>query len=234
VSGLTLRDNSGFKNNGTLTNGPTWAVNQGKYALSFDGVNDHIKTPSQLTVTSAICSVSIWYMFPVSPSGDYPRILDFSDSTNSIQIVWDAGFGGNNLINTKHTQYQLGVNGTSWGASSTPTVGTWYHIAAVFDALASTTQVWINGVQQTGSASANIAGDSSSLGYHFWAIRRDLNAITTSNVILDDCMLYGTGINGGTAKTLSLRRGIAYEMAPRRRSSVQVTTNRLRRALIGS
>jgi hypothetical protein len=35
-------------------------------------------------------------------------------------------------------------------------------------------------------------------------------------------------------RTLSTRRGIAYEMAPRRRSSAQVTTNRLRRVLIGS
>jgi hypothetical protein len=37
-TGLSLRDWSGNQNNGTLTNGPTWGVSDGRQALDFDGV----------------------------------------------------------------------------------------------------------------------------------------------------------------------------------------------------
>ncbi len=36
VTGITLHDVSLRKNNGTLTNGPTWVVNEGQQALQFD------------------------------------------------------------------------------------------------------------------------------------------------------------------------------------------------------
>ena len=52
---------------------------------------------------------------------------------------------------------------------------------------------------------------------------------------LDDVRVYNRLLSGWEIKLLATRRGIAYEMASRRRSSVQVVTgNRRRRLLIGA
>ena len=45
-TGGTSLDVSGYRNNGTLTNGPTW---QGRDGLSFDGTNDYVDTNSPIS-----------------------------------------------------------------------------------------------------------------------------------------------------------------------------------------
>jgi hypothetical protein len=52
---------------------------------------------------------------------------------------------------------------------------------------------------------------------------------------IDDLRLYSRILSAQEIRLLASRRGIAYEMAPRRRSSVQVAAfNRRRRLLIGA
>ena len=57
-SGVTLRDLG--STNGTLVNGPTWAVGKvGNGALSFDGVNDYVNVGTISAVNGA-GSVALW------------------------------------------------------------------------------------------------------------------------------------------------------------------------------
>jgi hypothetical protein len=62
-TGLSLRDWSGSQNNGTLTNGPTWGVSEGRQALTFDGVNDFVdfsNVGSPIIPATADFSISMW------------------------------------------------------------------------------------------------------------------------------------------------------------------------------
>jgi hypothetical protein len=63
-SGTTATDSSGYGNNGTLTNGPTWSSTvpsaitfTNPYSLSFDGVNDYVSVGA---VISPTLTVSAW------------------------------------------------------------------------------------------------------------------------------------------------------------------------------
>src|SRR3989338_9509033 len=54
-------DSSGNRNQGTLTNGPTWVDGKRGKALSFDGSNDYVNVASStsLNITNAI-TISGW------------------------------------------------------------------------------------------------------------------------------------------------------------------------------
>lgn len=57
-SGTVWRDISGFGNNGTLINGPTFS--SGNYgSISFDGVNDYVRLPTPTFIVPTI-SYSLW------------------------------------------------------------------------------------------------------------------------------------------------------------------------------
>ena len=43
--GTTAADSSGYKNNGTLTNGPMWVAGKFGKAMQFDGVDDYVTVP---------------------------------------------------------------------------------------------------------------------------------------------------------------------------------------------
>jgi len=68
-SGSVVHDYSGYNNDGTLVNGPTWV--DGKYgkALSFDGVDDYVKIPKN--VVSDDMTLIIWIYPKVISDGNY-------------------------------------------------------------------------------------------------------------------------------------------------------------------
>ena len=208
VSGLTLRDQSGFQNNGVLTNGPTWAVNQGRYALSFDGTNDYVDTGnsvlrlgglSQLTMmlwarratTSSAVTISVVSgvdYLAIAPWIDGNVYFQISPSTPSIVDTsldfnhWAMTLSGSNLRGYKNG---IEVLNTS-GPSVVPTISS-----------------------------------SFLFGYYSSQTRY-------STGLMDDIRIYSRALSAQEIRTLATRRGIAYEMAPRRRSSVQVTVAPLR------
>ena len=84
--GTTWRDLSGFNNNGTLTNGPTFnSVNGG--SIVFDGVDDYVQTP----YVSQLNNFSVCSWFKNNSSTGYARIVDKSYQTG----FW---FGQNGLV----------------------------------------------------------------------------------------------------------------------------------------
>ena len=213
VSGLTLRDNSGFKNNGTLTGGPTWAVNQGRYALSFDGTNDYVDTGnsvlrlgglSQLTMmlwarratTSSAVTIS------ALPGADYLAIAPWIDGNVYFQISPSTP----SIVDTS-----LGFNHWAMTLSGSNLRG------------------YKNGIEVLNTSGPSVVPTISSsflFGYYSSQSRY-------STGLMDDIRIYNRALSAQEIRTLSTRRGIAYEMAPRRRSSSAVTTNRRRRIIIG-
>ena len=224
VSGLTLRDQSGFNRHGTLTNGPTWAASSGKYALSFDGSDDYVPT----RIITATNQVTFAGWFRPNNVVTYQSICSDANSAGAI-------------INF-HMEINLnGKLGLLWGASpyERPEGSTllsnqvWYHGAVMRSGSSGawTYKIYLNG-KDDGSGSTSVNPGAAST----FTIGRPGDASTQYlNATLDDIRIYNRALSPQEIRTLATRRGIAYEMAPRRRSSsaVAVTTNRRRRIIIG-
>jgi hypothetical protein len=214
-SGLTLRDWSPYKNHGTLTNmdaGTDWVASQGRYVLDFDRTDDYVGmggTP----VSGRNVIVSFWVRVLAINNSYFPRILCIADGTHSLQFVLDDGGSGNEQLNTKSSEYQSGTSATRWGYR--PVASTWEHVLAFFNPGVSTTRLWRNGVEQAG-ASANNVGAVATTGT-FVGVRSDLNAVTFFGGQVDDIRIYHSN-DTAMAKLLASRRGIAYELAPRKRT----------------
>jgi hypothetical protein len=231
VSGLTLRDNSGFQNNGMLTNGPTWAANQGKYALDFDTTNDYVNLNNVQYLTAGAPSAILWWERVTSSGvGYYSRFILRTDARALGIIRTDnVNYVGISLFNVS-----LGASKQFASAPSiASSVGIWRHFALqMLTGPASTANgdyaLWVDGVTYPASAGGVGSYSDQTLSRIGWDGADDGPICN-----LDDIRIYNRALSAKEIRTLYTRRGIAYEMAPRRRSSSAVTTNRRRRIIIG-
>ena len=215
VSGLTLRDWSGFNRHGTLTNGPTWVANQGKYALSFDGSDDYVDTGNTLVSLSGATSLSFSFWGRRRAAGNILAMIQNNAGSTAYNGITPYSDG--------NVYFFIYPNFISYAHNSTD----WCNYAMTFSS--STIKGFINGVQVAsgaGPAAKGTTTDTLKIGVY------QLGA-THANGFQDDHFLYNRALSQQEIRTLATRRGIAYEMAPRRRSSAQVTTNRRRRIIIG-
>ena len=120
--------------------------------MVFDGVDDYFigNTPNNINLSQP-CSINTWVLFNSFNSGSSnSRVNECQDSSNSIQLIRDESTG---KIATKNSNFQSGVNGNTW---FTPTTNVWYNISVVWTPSTSTTQLYLNGLIQTGSTFNNI------------------------------------------------------------------------------
>lgn len=184
-----------------------WIPSEGKYALSFNGTISRALIDDKILLPNAnAASMCCW----VKPG-------TFSASCRPISQ------GGNNLTiqRLSATTWRAVCAATGSGQVLSSTVsftnGVWQHWALVW--LNSVVYMYVDGVllrQQTlggGSATLGTApetaciGDSSAGGQKI-------------NALIDDVSIYGRSLLPSEVKTLSLRRGIAYETRRRTRAYV--------------
>jgi hypothetical protein len=227
-TGLTLRDWSGRGNHGTLTNGAAFTAR----AVTFDGVNDVVSAyspPSSTAVPFTIFST----VTPTSFSGQ-----------KNIASTWQYNVAGGWQLIVEASTGKIGIffltpaSGGYYGAVSTASI-TLNKTSTVCVAYSGSStvagiKIFINGVESTTTdptgASGLITFDSTSL----WVGLRQ-NGTGDSPFA---GQIHDLRINNAYAPSLcqlyNSRPGIAYEMAPRRRSSSAVQFNRRRRLLIGA
>ena len=212
VSGLTLRDASGFKNNGTLTNGPTWAANQGKYAMSFDGVDDYVDFGANNVLNCTVSlAISMWAKRNGTSGGAYHAwVQRFSGATVGYQLYVN---NSDNIVRF----YTNTILASSYAMSDT----NWHYLCVTNSN--SKTSFFIDGIPY-GSGSQSLVNVTTATVNNFGIFPGGGFA----NGLMDDIRIYNRALSPQEIRTLSTRRGIAYEMAPRRRSSVQVTVAPLR------
>lgn len=92
-SGNTWNDLSGNKNDGTLTNGPTYSSTNGGNIV-FDGTNDRVTTSTNIAFGLNPFSISLWFKPNgiQGPSAGLMCIAAGGDSTNWQISFSDSGF----------------------------------------------------------------------------------------------------------------------------------------------
>ena len=205
VSGLTLRDQSGFQNNGTLINGPTWAASGGKYAMSFDGTDDYARVGTATTFNTN--SKWTWFAW-------------FNRSTAGVSSVFGDGDGFARVVWSDATSLYVSNDGNSYLLQTfTTSLNAWINITLVSRGDSTNVDVYRNGVLNgtyTNGGSFTFRDIGRGYTLYYWA------------GLIDDVRIYNRALSPNEIRTLATRRGIAYEMASRRRSSVQVTVAPLR------
>ena len=220
-TGLTLRDWSGRGNHGILTGGPTWGPMYGKYAVTFDGSDDYVNLTNDAPIPSGRFTIMHW----VQPA-----------SLGTLQILFSQGLigGGGTFITTRLTsssKFETAIDGNNLDTGTTTLQNNvWYALAASYDG--TTSRVYVSGnLEKSASRTANYTNGEARIGSGFG------NNGATAQVLngsISDVMIYNTALSEKLIRLLAARPGIAYEMAPRRRSSSAVQFNRRRRLLLGS
>ncbi len=203
-TGSTLRDWSRFGRHATLTNmdvASDWVTSGGRYALDFDGSNDYVAVPSSAIMT-------------------YPATVCFWVLSKSF-VAFQGLF--NTTAGTSGFSALMGVTGRPYcycnGTLLQPTPYTlvlnqWYHLA--YTLAAGDRRIFVDG-KLYGSDAGTVPASSSAVE----AIGAYVGLFYTNGQI-DDVFVHNRVLSSQEIRTLASRRGIAYELAPRRRSSVAV------------
>ena len=196
-TGLALRDWSGNQNNGTLTNGPTWGVTDGRQALSFDGVDDEVQLASPITFTND-ATVAFWFR---RGSGSAQI---FASGSNYGEGYW-FNINGNDVYQNWGNQY-----GTFIGEGANYAVGSWNHVTLVRSG--SNYLIYRNGLLVDNAVVAANTGTLRGFGRAYYGV----GTAAKLNGQLDDTRIYKRALSANEVRTLAQRPGIAYELAPRK------------------
>jgi len=156
VSGSTTwNDMSGFSNNGTLVNGPTFNSANGG-SIVFDGVNDWVNCGNILNYTSQPFSFGYWInfnSFTTNASGQGP-IVFYKGAFNNRGYYVQHGSSGFTFTTNQSGSAQF-TSGTGVN-----TVGVWYYV--VITRNGASVRTYVNGVDTTSSAGSHVDPVSSS------------------------------------------------------------------------
>jgi hypothetical protein len=147
-SGTVAYDSSGNGNNGNLVNGPTWVDGKFGKALSFDGVDDYVDTPTPNPGSGAF-TVCAWIKSPTHGG----RIIA-QDETNTLG-GWALSLGDPGTLNDVRFYYRGATTVILDAVGLGLTDGSWHFLCGVRDPSAGTRKIYHNGVNV-----ASLTGDT--------------------------------------------------------------------------
>lgn len=221
-TGLTIRDWSGRANHGTFTNmdGSDWVLNGGRYALDLLGsANQWVQVSSsagQLTLGQAF-SIACWCRPTAAGTSVGRGIIEKYYTVAEPYISYGLQF----FNTTVNSRFALSIgNGTGVGsyvnleATNASSLNVWHHVCGTYDG--ATMRIYVNGVlENSNSIAATIVYNTQPLAIGRWLG----NTLETEGFTgqVDDIRIYSRPLSGNEIRLLASRRGIAYELAPRRR-----------------
>jgi hypothetical protein len=231
-TGLTLRDWSRFGNHGTLTNGPTWQVSSGRCGINFDGTNDYNDYGVGINIYGlSRFSCSFW-IYKTSNSPGW--VLNRYNTSAAGGVVGDYfGVGqGTSILTASSSFTGGGVNDyVVFASPDIIALNKWHHVAMSVDLeTRANTTITVNGVYQavtiiTNGVPPSVFKAATSTVWTSSRITGSGGGQNYSAFIADDVMLYRYFIPRNMHRLLASRCGIAYELAPRRRSRAAVITS---------
>ena len=201
--GTTTADQTGNGIHGTLQ-GAAW-TSSGKFgrAVSFNGSNSYIDLGNAAPLQMAgSMTLSAWVLPTVHPPDD-GQIVAKSDGNAGWQLKTSPDTG----VRTFGIAISSGTSRVQRYSRTVYSLGTWYHVAGVYDAAARTLDIYVNGVLDNGVLTGSIpaaqlnAGVNAQIGrrsggFYFGGIidevRVDAQAQTPAQVQAD----MGTAIGG--------------------------------------
>ncbi len=217
-TGLTLRDWSGYANHGTLNNmdpGSDWLVSAGGYALDFDGTNDFVQIDGTRVYAADAqpFSISVWAFVRSLTGNVYTKLVMLrADSSSAFEfgVSSDVSYLG-----------LLSGSATSWGrcksdTSTALTTGSWRHFGITYNgatrSLVTSFQFYLDGaaINTTGANAFSPTTNSTTLAYNV--------ANNRLNGQLREVIVYNRALSANEWRLLASRCGIAYDLAPRKRT----------------
>lgn len=197
-TGLALRDWSGVGNHGTLANmdpATDWVASYGNYALDFDGSNDQVFIASANLET--VHAISFWIK---------------TTANNFVAIGGASGYYA--LYHDGSNLYYSAVAGIFVAVSnSTLSSGAWRHYTV--NRQNTSVSFWIDGIQV---GTTQTLASSNALEVAAFGSYAAGNFAMAGQ--LDDIAFYKRMLSPKEIALRASRPGIAYDLAPRRRSRV--------------
>jgi hypothetical protein len=228
-TGTRLYDWSPYKNHGTLTNmdaGTDWVTNQGRYVLDFDGSNDVVVVLNTLQQLNGLqtFSMSCWGFF--RRFNQFPTLWTFTNNINDDSGLLETNNTGSQIY-AKTANNAVGLTGArTYTLSSALVANTWNHFFFAKTGSGNNGFLYVNGVLQTsftGALQDLPATMPSQLRIGCYAqTGAPLDGLAT------DYQLYNRALSPAEIRLLATRRGIAYELAPRRWSAAMIEAYRRR------
>jgi hypothetical protein len=196
--------------------GTDWVVSGGRYTLDFDATNDYVTTQYSVDLT-ADWSWSFWFRQTA-----YAHLLGQGD-------------GGGVAVKGVYVQSddvgKIAVvhNGAVRIESAATTLGAWHYVAVT--KTGSTATLYVDNVL-TGSYASTSASATSV--FEIGRIMFGSVYYYSGPKMIDDLRIYARSLLPHEIRRLASRRGIAYELALRRRSALVAGFNRRRRLLVGA
>jgi hypothetical protein len=185
--------------------GTDWVASQGRHALDFDGLNDYMPTTRVPITGTGPITISIW-------------VLQYSDRAEDHAIKFGTATTSNafGIYKGNPNQIDCGLHASSFARFTgwSSFIGKWTHLAGVMRQ--GYIGLFINGVlaaEQNTVAAYNI-------GTTFCHIGAAQSVLVPWVGQIDDVRVYSRNLTSSEISRLAFRRGIAYDLAPRRRSRI--------------
>jgi glucose/arabinose dehydrogenase/PKD repeat protein len=150
-TGTTTADISGNNTTGTLVNVPTWTTGRYGNALAFGGSSYvNLGNPTSLKLTGSM-TLSAWINISANPFDDAAIVAKLGTAGWQLKTSPDTG--------KRTAAIQISSNGSNsiQRYSATPlATNVWHHIAGVYDAVARTLNIYVNGVLDNGLLSGTV------------------------------------------------------------------------------
>jgi len=212
-TGTRLYDLQAGLYQGALTNmdsATDWVRSAGQYCLDFDGTNDHVLTTSKGTASPAR-TISLWMRY-TGPGTGFRCAFDYGVLNFGQRLL--VGYNGQNIVMDR---YGGGLSVSGYYDLA------WHHVAVADTAGAYS--LYVDG--KLGASGTQLSTPTLGTVY----LGRAIDGAYFVGQI-DDSAIYNRALTAGEIRTLSRRRGIAYEA--RRNQDFGSTTNRRLRTICGA
>ena len=175
-SGTTWTDISGNRNNGTLTNGPTYNSSNGG-SVVFDGTNDYISCGNLPATTTFTIQM---FVKVLSNAGGYKAFAGATGSGSDFNTGFNIDMQSNSSTSFNRCSIEgvfLIASGGTNLLSSSINFGTWCNIC--FTVSPTYVQCYLNGVAQMGIARSNT---SSSIGMNSLVIGARIYSLPSTSI----------------------------------------------------
>jgi len=159
-SGTLWTDLSGNRNNGTLTNGPTFAGANGG-GIVFDGTNDYVNT-SSAALYAPSGTICVWVK-----SSTPSDIYNSHSAASNQNTLWAGLYAG---VNKLTFRLGNGTSSTDIEIASNLIFDGGFHLVCTTWTVGVEMAIWLDGVKLISSANAYLCVPSATLeiGYKSW------------------------------------------------------------------